>query len=209
MSEAKIKQANYGIIARQAKDMRKKGQTLNINFTNIHSELDTTLKNGWSGKRYNKLAQIFNKIVPTLNTALNVIVDEIPYNLQLVANNYSQADADYNCTTATHEAPRKIKELGKTDENDNIKLLSAQVRASEKKVSRNIEDAIVKLNEIVKLFDGIAWQSEARERFKENLHKYQNDIKKTFEEIQTIISTYMTKAATKADAAESANTIKG
>lgn len=208
MGEANIKRADYRVIAKNAKNIRTKGQTLNINITNMYSELNTTLKNSWNGKRYNELVKVFNSIRPTINNILTAVIDEIPYNLQIAANNYSNVDAGYSITSAKHEQIRKINDLEKSDEKNGIMLLSAQVRASEKKVSRNIEDANSKIDEIVGIFDSTPWESKAASDFKELLHKESKNIKKAFNDIQSIISTRMTKAAAAADEAERKTSVK-
>ena len=104
---ARIMNVDYEAIPGKAQQMRSQGEELNTELTTAYQSI-TDMHNAWYGKRYNELVKSFNNIIPQINEMLQLVVGDIPFALETVANNYSQADKGSNVTSANNTAPKKI-----------------------------------------------------------------------------------------------------
>ena len=84
---AKIQTVDYEAIPQKASNMRDLGMQLNNELKTAYQSI-ADMHNSWYGKRYCSLALDFNAMTPSLNEMLNLVVGEIPYALETVANNY-------------------------------------------------------------------------------------------------------------------------
>ena len=98
---ASIRRVDYESMPLKAEEMRIYGKLLNSEITKAYKSIEE-MHNSWYGKRYNKLLKSFNDIVPQLNKMITLVVKEIPYALEVIANNYSQADSGTNITNSWH-----------------------------------------------------------------------------------------------------------
>lgn len=203
---AKIMNVDYEAMPNQAKQMRAYGKELNSELTTAYKSI-ADMHNSWYGKRYNSLIKEFNKIVPEINELLELVVTEIPYALETVANNYSQADKGANVTSASKEAPKKIATL--SESNDvGMKFLTTEVSNTQNSVSNNFKKAKEKMNTIEAEYGKIKWESEAAEAFKAKFKKLKADIISAFENIDSQFTKLMEQTKSDIQSAESANTVK-
>ena len=70
----------------------------------------------WYGKRYNELVTYFNELVPQLNQFLNVIVGEVPYMFEKIANTISDVDIQQNVAVPQKESIQKLEALPLIDD---------------------------------------------------------------------------------------------
>lgn len=203
---ARIMNVDYEAIPGQAQQMRSLGQELNSELTTAYQSI-ADMHNAWYGKRYNELVKSFNNIVPQINELLQLVVGEIPFALETVANNYSQADKGANVTGANNTAPAKISNL--TVSNDvGMKFLTSEVSATQSKVSSNFKNAKEKMNSIESAYSQIQWESEAAESFKARFQKLKGEIVSAFEEIESQFTQLMNQAQEDIQSAETANTVQ-
>lgn len=203
---AKIMNVDYEDIPAQAKKMREDGQTLNKEITSAYKSI-SDMHSDWYGKRYNELVKSFNGIVSQINELLDLVVGDIPYTLETVANNYSQADKGSNVTSAIKTSPKKVTNL--TMHNDvGMKFITSSVESTQKNVSSNFRNAKEKMNSIESTYNKIKWQSDAADAFKTKFKKLKTNIITAFEDINTQFKTLMTQALNDVQNAEKANTVK-
>lgn len=203
---AKIQNVNYEAIPAQAKQMRAQGESLNSELTKAYKSI-ADMHTNWYGKRYNELVKSFNNIIPQINELLELVVGEIPYTLETVANNYAQADRGSNVTSASKSAPKKITNL--TLSNDvGMKFLTSEVQTTQQNVSNNFSNAKDKMNAVESAYNRIEWQSEASDAFKAKFTKLKSSIISAFDEINTQFKQLMSQALNDVQSAESANTVK-
>lgn len=203
---AKIMNVDYEAIPGQANSMRANGKELNAEISEAYTSI-TNMHDCWYGKRYNELVKSFNQIIPQVNELLELVVGEIPFTLETIANNYSQADQGRNATVAHKEAPRKITNI--TVQNDiGMKFLTSEVTSTQQKVSRNFQKAKEKMNTIESDYGKIQWQSEASEAFKAKFTKLKNEIINAFDDINTQFTQLMKQTAEDIQSAENANTVQ-
>ena len=106
----KIENVNYEAMPVQAQQMRRLGQELNEEVIKAYKSIGD-MHTEWYGKRYNELVKVFNNIIPILNDLLDLVVGEIPFAIETVANNYSQADRGYKVTSAANVAPNRVQNI--------------------------------------------------------------------------------------------------
>ena len=202
---ANIQNVDYEAIPAQAKQMRSQGESLNTELTNAYKSI-ADMHNNWYGKRYNELVKSFNNIIPQINELLELVVGEIPFTLETVANNYAQADKGANVTSASKSAPKKIQNL--TLSNDvGMKFITSAVETTQKSVSTNFTNAKDKMNAIESTYNKIKWQSEASEAFKAKFTKLKASIVASFDDLDSQFKKLMTQALNDVQSAEKANTV--
>lgn len=202
---ANITNVNYEGIPSQAQQMRYFGQELNSELTTAYQSI-TNMHSVWYGKRYNELVKAFNNLIPQINELLELVVGEIPFVLETIANNYSQADQGINVTSANKTAPKKLTNL--TVSNDvGMKFVTEEVNAVQTSVSNNFKNAKEKMNTIEATYEKIQWKSEASEAFAIKFKKLKNAIVLEFENINTQFTSLMQQTLSDIQATESANTV--
>lgn len=130
---AKIQSVDYLDLPKKAKDMRAKGQKLNTEMTNAYKSIENMHKD-WYGKRYNSLVTEFNKLTPQINEMLKLVVTDIPYAIETVANNYSQADRGQNATAAQQTACKKISNIA-TKNDTGMRFITSSVEGTKNSIT--------------------------------------------------------------------------
>lgn len=202
---AKIQTVDYEAIPSQAKQIREYGQQLNTQVTTAYNNIDN-MHSSWYGKRYNELVKQFNSLTSKINDMLTLVVTDIPYALETVANNYSQADKGVNATSAQKTAPKKLSNI--TIHNDTgMKFITSNVAEVQNKVSNNFKNAKDQMNKIDQVYSKITWQSEAADAFKTKFTKQKKEVISAFENIESQFSKLMTQTQEDIQSAETANTV--
>ena len=202
---AKIQSVDYEAIPAQAKEMRAYGKQLNSEMTKAYISI-AEMHDSWYGRRYNELVKMFNNLIPHLNDMLELVVTEIPYALETIANNYSRADRGVNVTAVSNEAPNKITNLTLSNE-VGMRFLTSNVVTVQKNISTNFTNAKDQMDKIEVAYRKIQWQSEASEAFKIKFTKLKNEIVKSFEDLNTQFTKLMQQTQQDIESAESANNV--
>ncbi|HOZ88909.1 MAG TPA: hypothetical protein PK737_01560 [Bacilli bacterium] len=202
---AKIETVDYEKIPSQAAKMRELGLQLNNEFTVAYLSVND-MRNDWYGKRYNALLVEFNKLIKTLNDMLKLIVTDVPFSLETVANNYSNADQGVNACQAQETAYIKINELQPSTA-VGLRFLTDSVSATQTKVSANFDKANEYMTNIEQVLNGMTWESEAASTFKEQFRTMKKNIVDAIGEIKTSFENNMKSTKEEIQAAETANTI--
>lgn len=203
---AKIMNVDYEAIPGQAGQMRSHGQELNVEMTTAYRSIGD-MHNAWYGQRYNALVKEFNELAPKINELLDLVVGEIPFALETIANNYSQADQGMNVVSANKTAPNKIAELANSTE-VGMKFLTSEVTTTKSNVSSNFKKSVEKMNQIESVYNQVQWDSEAADAFRSKFTKLKNDIISAFENIDSQFTTLMEQTLSDIQATESANTVQ-
>lgn len=203
---AKIQNVDYEAIPAKASTMRETGIQLNTELTTAYQSI-TDMHTNWYGKRYHALVVDFNNMIPQLNEMLELVVGEIPYTLETVANNYSKVDQGSNIVAANKTAPTKIAEITlPTDVG--MKFLTTEVSTVQTNVSTNFENAKECMNTYETILGQVQWESEASEAFRTKFATLKANIISSFENIKTQFVNLMTQAQSDIQSAESSNTVQ-
>ena len=203
---AKIMTVDYEALPGQANQMRTYGQELNKELTAAYTSIEN-MHSSWYGQRYNALVKEFNNIVPQINEMLELVVGEIPFALETIANNYAQADTGSRVTGAAKTAPNKIANLP-TSNDVGMKFLTSEVTTVKANVSANFNNAKEKMNTVESAYSKIQWQSEASEAFKVKFTKLKGEIVSAFETIESQFTKLMQQTLDDIQATENANTVQ-
>lgn len=202
---ARIQSVDYEAMPGQANEMRGYGKQLNGEMTKVYTSV-AEMHNSWYGKRYNELVKSFNNMIPQINEMLTLVVRDVPYALETIANNYSQADRGTNVTAANNEGPNKITNV--TITNDvGMKFITSNVTDIQKNISTNFNNSKDLMNKIESVYNKINWQSEASEAFKIKFTKLKNDMVASFENINTQFTRLMQQTQQDIENTEKANNV--
>ena len=196
----------YEELPTKAKSMREIGKQLNAELVKAYKSVDD-MHAAWYGNRYNDLVKEFNAMIPQLNEVLNLLVGEIPFALETVANNYSQADKGSNVTSAVKEPPTRINEIAVRNDTG-MKFETSNVANIQSSVSANFRNAREQMNNFASQYSQIEWKSDASARFTETFNRLKTNISASFENIEREFVRLMEKTQEDIQATESANTIK-
>jgi len=203
---ANIVNVDYEAIPAIARQVRAQAQELNTELVDVYASI-ADMHNSWYGTRYNTLVKDFNNMMPEINDLLDLVVGDIPFVLETIANNYAQADKGSSVTSAVKTTPKKISVLAMPND-VGMKFLTNEVTEIKTKVSTNFNNAKEKMNAIETTYNRIEWQSEASEAFKTKFTKLKNNIVAAFENIENQFSKLMAQTLEDIQATENANTVQ-
>jgi hypothetical protein len=203
---AKIDHVDYEAMPRQAKAMREYALELNNELRTAYSNVGE-MHNSWYGVRYNELVKDFNELIPQVNDLLKLVVTEIPFAVETIANNYAQADKGQNVTSAEETSANNIENLPITND-VGMRFMTAEVANTQRSVSEKFDASKELMNKIEAEYNRVEWQSEASESFKARFNKLKNDILMAFDNINNEFSKLMTQTQQDIETTEKANTVQ-
>ena len=203
---AKIDHVDYEAMPRQAKAMREYALELNNELRTAYSNVGE-MHNSWYGVRYNELVKDFNELIPQVNDLLKLVVTEIPFAVETIANNYAQADKGPNVTSAEETSANNIENLPITND-VGMRFMTAEVANTQRSVSEKFDASKELMNKIEAEYNRVEWQSEASESFKARFNKLKNDILMAFDNINNEFSKLMTQTQQDIETTEKANTVQ-
>ena len=203
---AKIDHVDYEAMPRQAKAMREYALELNNELRTAYSNVGE-MHNSWYGVRYNELVKDFNELIPQVNDLLKLVVTEIPFAVETIANTYAQADKGQNVTSAEETSANNIENLPITND-VGMRFMTAEVANTQRSVSEKFDASKELMNKIEAEYNRVEWQSEASESFKARFNKLKNDILMAFDNINNEFSKLMTQTQQDIETTEKANTVQ-
>lgn len=203
---AKIDHVDYEAMPRQAKAMREYALELNNELRTAYSNVGE-MHNSWYGVRYNELVKDFNELIPQINDLLKLVVTEIPFAVETVANNYAQADKGQNVTSAEETSANNIENLPITND-VGMRFMTSDVANTQRNVSAKFDSSKELMNKIESEYNRVDWQSEASESFKARFEKLKNDILSAFDNINNEFSKLMTQTQEDIENTEKSNTVQ-
>lgn len=203
---ARIDHVDYEAMPRQAKAMREYALELNSELRAAYTNIGK-MHNSWYGVRYNELVKDFNELIPQINDLLKLVVTEIPFAVETVANNYAQADKGQNVTSAEETSANNIENLPITND-VGMRFMTSDVANTQRNVSAKFDSSKELMNKIESEYNRVDWQSEASESFKARFEKLKNDILSAFDNINNEFSKLMTQTQEDIENTEKSNTVQ-
>lgn len=161
---ANVQNVNYEEIPSKAKSLRELGKDINRKLTKIYNSIDE-MHNYWYGIRFNELEMSFNDLVSDINELLQLIVGDIPFALETIANDYSNLDRGMSLTSAVNTSPIRILLLD--IKNDvGMGFISSEVITIHDSIKQDFETVERYLNEYQSIFSQIDWNSDAANVYK-------------------------------------------
>ena len=165
------------------------------------------MHNSWYGMRYNELVKDFNELSPKLNKLLDLVVKEIPFALETIANNYAQADRGQNVTSAEETVPNFIEELPIMND-VGMRFITNDVANTQRIISEKFEASKDLMNKIEAEYAKVQWQSEASDSFKSRFAQLKSEIMASFDNINTQFINLMNQTQQDIETTEKANTVQ-
>ncbi len=203
---AQIMNVDYEAMPNQAKQMRQYAIELNNEFKTAYSYIGD-MHNSWYGVRYNELVRDFNNLAPQVNKLLNLVVTEIPFALETIANNYSQADRGQNATTAEETTPNRIEDLPIIND-VGMRFITEDVANTQRAVTEKFESVKELMNKIEAEYGKVQWQSEASDSFKARFTQLKNEIMSSIENINIQFTKLMNQTKQDIETTEKSNTVQ-
>ena len=203
---ARIDHVDYEAMPRQAKAMREYALELNSELRAAYTNIGE-MHNSWYGVRYNELVKDFNELIPQINDLLTLVVTEIPFAVETVANNYAQADKGQNVTSAEETSANNIENLPITND-VGMRFMTSDVANTQRNVSAKFDSSKELMNKIESEYNRVDWQSEASESFKARFEKLKNDILSAFDNINNEFSKLMTQTQEDIENTEKPHTLQ-
>ena len=203
---ARIDHVDYEAMPRQAKAMREYALELNSELRAAYTNIGE-MHNSWYGVRYNELVKDFNELIPQINDLLKLVVTEIPFAVETVANKYAQADKGQNVTSAEETSANNIENLPITND-VGMRFMTSDVANTQRNVSAKFDSSKELMNKIESEYNRVDWQSEASESFKARFEKLKNDILSAFDNINNEFSKLMTQTQEDIENTEKSNTVQ-
>lgn len=202
---SRIETVDYNDLAIKAKDIRNHAKELNEQFTKIYQEI-IDMHQAWYGKRYNELAKDFNELAPAVNEMLKITYGDIPFALETVANNFSQADTGSNATSAQLTQEAKMPNVP-TPSDVGMRFMEVQVKETKTKVVQGFRTANEKMKEIENTYNKVTWVSESAEAFRAKFTKLKEQIIKEIDEINAQYDKLMEQTIEDIRVTEQKNTV--
>lgn len=203
---AQIMNVDYEAMPNQAKQMREYAIQLNSEFKTVYSNIGD-MHNSWYGIRYNELVKDFNNLIPQVNKLLDLVVTEIPFTLETIANNYSQADRGQNATSAEQTAVNKVENLPIIND-VGMRFITEQVANTQNTVTEKFEAIKELMNRIESEYAKVQWQSEASDSFKARFTQLKNEIMSSLDNINSQFTKLMNETQQDIERTEKANTVQ-
>lgn len=202
---ANIQNVDYEAIPGRAKEIRSEGEQLNSELLTVYQSV-AQMHASWYGQRYNSLVKLFNELIPNLNSLLDLVVGEIPYALETVANNYAQADRGSNVTSASRDMARKVQDIQLSNE-VGMKFITTEVEHVHSDVVKRFDTAQKIMDSIKTTYSSIEWNSEAGEAFSAKFENARAEIVAAFDAILSAFDSLMKAAIDQVEQAEKSNEV--
>lgn len=161
----------------------------------------------WYGKRYNELITNFNNVAPVLNEYLKVVVTEIPYMFDEIANEISNFDIQQNVTTARKDEFQKIQEISIIND-VGMRYLQNEVVNYQTNIEADFNTVKDYMSLIQKIVNQMQLQCDGSDEFRTQFKKFVDSFKQVLDNIQTSFTKLMNQDREEMENAEKANTVK-
>ena len=203
---AEIDKVDYEAMPERARNIREYALELNSEMRNVYSKVGE-MHNSWYGVRYNELVKDFNDMTQSVNEMLELVVTEIPFALENIANNYAGTDKGQGVTSAEETSANKVENLPITND-VGMRFMTGEVGNTQRAVSEKFEAAKELMNKIESEYNKVEWQSEASESFKARFTQLKTNIIASFENINNEFTKLMTQTQQDIETTEKANTVQ-
>ena len=178
---------DYESIPNQANKIRNTALEINDRILDVYKQV-AEMHTHWYGKRYNELVTYFNELVPQLNQFLNVIVGEVPYMFEKIANTISDVDIQQNVAVPQKESIQKLEALPLIDD-VGMRYISKEVDEISNEIMQLLQAAEDSMESVKRTVDNVELECEGSAEFKNEFTTLNN----AFEYVINNIKTQFTK----------------
>lgn len=194
---------DYENIPAQSKNIRGLAREINNKLLNVYGKI-AEMHVCWYGKRYNELVTNFNELVPQFNQFVDVIVGEIPYMFEKIANSISDVDVKYNVAVPQRESVQKIQLLPVIDD-VGMRYISAEVDEINTNVVKLLQDAEDTMEGIKRIVEQINIDCDGSAEFKNQFSRLSDAFQYTINNVEKQFSELMKQDKELIETAEKKN----
>lgn len=197
---------DYENMPSQSDNIRNAALELNGRLTAVYQKV-TEMHAHWYGKRYNELVTKFNELAPQLNQFLEVIVAEVPYMFEGIANNFSEVDIQQNIATARKESYKKIEEIPVIDD-VGMRYIQEEVANVQTEILSDFTSAKELMESMQKTVQQIVLECDGADEFRRQFRTLTNAFKQVLDNVEAQFTELMNKDREAIETAEKSNTTK-
>ena len=194
---------DYENIPAQSKNIRGLAREINNKLLNVYGKI-AEMHVCWYGKRYNELVTNFNELVPQFNQFVDVIVGEVPYMFEKIANSISDVDVKYNVAVPQRESVQKIQLLPVIDD-VGMRYISAEVDEINTNVVKLLQDAEDTMEGIKRIVEQINIDCDGSAEFKNQFSRLSDAFQYTINNVEKQFSELMKQDKDLIETAEKKN----
>ena len=194
---------DYENIPAQSKNIRGFAREINNKLLSVYGKI-AEMHVCWYGKRYNELVTNFNELVPQFNQFLDVIVGEVPYMFERIANSISDVDVKYNVAVPQRESVQKIQLLPVIDD-VGMRYISAEVDEINTNVVKLLQDAEDTMEGIKRIVEQIDIDCDGSAEFKNQFSRLSDAFQYTINNVEKQFSELMKQDKELMETAEKKN----
>ena len=194
---------DYENIPAQSKNIRGLAREINNKLLNVYGKI-AEMHVCWYGKRYNELVTNFNELVPQFNQFVDVIVGEVPYMFEKIANSISDVDVKYNVAVPQRESVQKIQLLP-VIEDVGMRYISAEVDEINTNVVKLLQDAEDTMEGIKRIVEQINIDCDGSAEFKNQFSRLSDAFQYTINNVEKQFSELMKQDKELIETAEKKN----
>lgn len=194
---------DYENIPAQSKNIRGLAREINNKLLNVYGKI-AEMHVCWYGKRYNELVTNFNELVPQFNQFVDVIVGEVPYMFEKIANSISDVDVKYNVAVPQRESVQKIQLLPVIDD-VGMRYISAEVDEINTNVVKLLQDAEDTMEGIKRIVEQINIDCDSSAEFKNQFSRLSDAFQYTINNVEKQFSELMKQDKELIETAEKKN----
>lgn len=194
---------DYENIPAQSKNIRGLAREINNKLLNVYGKI-AEMHVCWYGKRYNELVTNFNELVPQFNQFVDVIVGEVPYMFEKIANSISDVDVKYNVAVPQRESVQKIQLLPVIDD-VGMRYISAEVDEINTNVVKLLQDAEDTMEGIKRIVEQINIDCDGSAEFKNQFSRLSDAFQYTINNVEKQFSELMKQDKELIETAEKKN----
>lgn len=161
------------------------------------------MKNYWYGERYQKIADVWNETIPTLNSQLQILSD-IAKTMSSMFKNYTMADTD--TITVQFVAPEKLTVID-IKKDPNIKIDQTKLTQANATVTTNIDKARTSINKIVDYALNADWRSPAVDTLNTTVNKIHKELITGIDKIRDAVKDNLKTTVDEFNEADKASTV--
>ena len=201
-----IGNADYRQFPTFAKDMRDKGIEIKRKCLDIRRNFAEELHKCWRGNLYNDLITIFNEMIPEFESIMKLLIETIPEQIEIVANNYSVTDAGERATTVGGEIAGKIDPIPIVQEVLSFDQVDAET--IRKIIISDFSTISGFISQYLAIFHSMPWESDAQAKFNADINAKKDSLDRLTSQMQNAFAQYMQQASDALANAERHNTIQ-
>ncbi len=196
---------DYEGIPQQSSSMRNIANQINEKLVNAYNDV-MKMHEYWYGKRYNELVTKFNNLVPKLNQFLEVIVSEVPYILDSIANNFSSVDIGQNVSAAQRASAQNVQEIPITAD-VGMRYLQGEVANMESQIISSLHEAKELMQTMERTAGQMILECDGAGDFKSQFNKLTSSFGQTIDNIESQFTNLMAEDRKQIENAEKSNTV--